>query len=97
MDCMTCIHGRRACNEDYVACAHWERVRQESSSENITTLIMDLLGLQTLATGWAYLGRYPEQEKSPDTIASCNMMTNHVICFPKGFHCNKYFQRDNIS
>lgn len=82
--CENCRYARLACNTDYVGCAHW------FNADFTYNEVMDKLNIETLATGWVYLGRYPEQKEAPDTAVAANLMTNGVVCFKKNFICKCY-------
>lgn len=90
--CASCKHARMACNEDYVGCALWA---QRTGRTHTPNEIMEELNLDSLATGWAYLGRFPDQKDiSPGTLGT-GIMTNGIVCFKKDFVCGEFDVRDS--
>lgn len=91
--CLNCKNARRACNDDYVGCVFWEHEKEKEMNSKTLNDIMEELNVKQLATGWVYLGRYPEQADVPDVTVSANLMTNGVICFEKTFVCKQFRKR----
>lgn len=87
--CLKCEHARYACNKAYVGCSFWEKKLQTEDID--LNDIMIKLDLNQLATGWVFMGRYPEKKDSYTTAEG--IMTNGVICFEKDFVCDNYKRR----
>lgn len=94
--CLYCDYARRACNTDYIGCAYWDVQINKDLNYMTHEQVMDELDLDSLATGWVYLGRRPEHETAPDVTASASVMTNGVVCFEKDFVCKKFKSRLNF-
>lgn len=83
--CENCKYARKAINKKYVGCVKFWKEQMEEDYD----YILDKYEINKLTTGYVYLKRKVDCEKS-ETIDS-NLLTDNVITFPKS-HCCKFYK-----